>query len=285
MLSETVKNPEVRNTQIESSEEQRKINKKAEKTFTCTPEENVNATTEAEIMEWLYPLGFDPTNMTDSAIICGLNDDVDSWNTKIQALSKNPPQSLFSTDKLSEVDDPKGVLKSILSLDVLNRFQDPKCPPHELRLAVGDICYLYRTLSKKDGLVTNARVRILQIKTYSIRVQTIGAHPRSFFIPRIRFSVKLPWGKSYKLTRTQFPLRLAYAITINKSQGQEYKRVLFDIRNQPFQHGHAYVGLSRVQQHDGIAVYVCEQDIINDAPIINNVVYEELLSSIIQFDH
>jgi hypothetical protein len=250
------------------------------KTFTCTLQDTDNAITETRILEWLYPLGFDPANMTDSAIICGLNDDVDSWNTKIQSLSKNEKISLFSKDKLSEVDDPKGVLKSILSLDVLNRFQDPKCPPHELILAVGDICYLYRSLSKKDGLVTNARVRILQIKTYSIRVQTLGSHPKSFFIPRIRFTVKLPWGKSYKLTRYQFPLRLAYAITINKSQGQEYNRVLFDIRNQPFQHGHAYVGLSRVKEHHGIAVYVGEDDIINGTPIINNVVYEELLSSI-----
>ena len=143
-----------------------------------------------------------------------------------------------------------------------------------------DICYLYRTLSKKDGLVTNARVRIVDIKPYSIRIQTLDTHPRSFFIPRIRFTVKLPWGKSYKLTRTQFPLRLAYAISINKSQGQEYSKVLFDVRNQPFQHGHAYVGLSRVLHHFGIAVYARNDDIIDGDPVINNIVYEELLKGI-----
>ena len=86
-------------------------------------------------------------------------------------------------------------------------------------------------------------------------------------------------GKGYKINRTQFPLRLAYAISINKSQGQEYDRVVFDIRNQPFQHGHSYVALSRVTSGQGIALYVKEEDVIDNAPILNNVIYNELLRS------
>ena len=43
-------------------------------------------------------------------------------------------------------------------------------------------------------------------------------------IPRITFKFRLPYGQSYQLTRMQFPLRLAYAMTFNKSQSQLYKR-------------------------------------------------------------
>lgn len=62
------------------------------------------------------------------------------------------------------------------------------------------------------------------------------------------------------MCRTQFPLRLAYCITINKSQGQEYDRVILDLRNPPFAHGHLYVGLSRVKYHDKIAIIVNKVD-------------------------
>ena len=105
----------------------------------------------------------------------------------------------------------------------------------------------------------------------------LTAKPKSFSVPRIKFTVKLPRGKSYKLNRTQFLLRLAYAISINKSQGQEYEKVVFDICNQPFQHGHAYVGTSRVKSFSGIALYVKEEDLVEGAPVLSNVVYEELL--------
>ena len=39
-------------------------------------------------------------------------------------------------------------------------------------------------------------------------------------------------------------MRLAYAIILNKAQGQEGKSILFEARDPPFTMGHAYVGLS-----------------------------------------
>lgn len=80
------------------------------------------------------------------------------------------------------------------------------------------------------------------------------------------------------MCRTQFPLRLAYCITINKSQGQEYDNVLIDLRNQPFAHGHLYVALSRVKYYNNIAIMVNECDTRDNInPIVTNVVYPELL--------
>jgi hypothetical protein len=239
-----------------------------------------NLDTEDSILAWLYPNGFDPSQMSHVAIIASLNQEVDAWNTKIQKLNPNEIVSLKSRDCLADVDDPRDVLKSLLSVDLLNCYRDNQSPPHNLQLAVGDICYLYRTLSKKDGLVTNARVRILEIKRHSIRIQTLTKTPKSFSIPRVRFTVKLPWGKSYKLIRSQFPLRLAYAISINKSQGQEYDKVVFDIRNQPFQHGHSYVALSRVTSGQGVALYVKEDSDHEQVSVMNNVVYNELFEQI-----
>ena len=75
-------------------------------------------------------------------------------------------------------------------------------------------CIIYFSIFYR--LATNTRVRVIHISKYHIRVQTLGEHPTTHCIPRIRFKLTLPWGQSYKLLRTQFPLRLAYALTINK---------------------------------------------------------------------
>jgi ATP-dependent DNA helicase PIF1 len=64
----------------------------------------------------------------------------------------------------------------------------------------------------------------------------------------------------------QYPLRLAWAITIHKSQGQTYNKVLIDFHKGSFTSGQTYVALSRCKSLEGIQLQrkIEQSDIILD---------------------
>ena len=201
-------------------------------------------TDQAEALEWLFPNGFDSDTMHNKAILCSTNVMVDEWNTVIQAMNNNPTREYRSKDAVVDIDDPYGYIASMITESVMARFDVTGVPSHILSLKVNDICMVMRNLNRKEGLAKNLRVKIVRMDDHVIRVCTLNPeNPRYYNIPRIRFSVKLPFGRSIKIERRQFPLRLAYSMTFNKSQGQEFQMVLADIRNNPFTHGHLYVAL------------------------------------------
>ncbi|HME43128.1 MAG TPA: AAA family ATPase [Syntrophorhabdales bacterium] len=53
---------------------------------------------------------------------------------------------------------------------------------------------------------------------------------------------------------TQYPIRLAWAVTIHKSQGKTFERVVIDIGRGAFAHGQVYVALSRCTNFAGITL-------------------------------
>ena len=237
-------------------------------------------------LSWLYPNGFNIHDMQKTCILSSTNSSVDSWNEIIQKI--NPEQQIYhlpSHDYLCDVDDPFGYLACCLNEDVLNTFNANGVPKHILKLKINDICIVTRSL-KSGNISTNSRVRIIAISSHVIKAELLSDSNRIVLIPKIRFKFKLDYGESYQMMRCQFPLRLAYCMTYNKSQSQTFTRILLDVINEPFTHGHLYVAMSRITNCENIRLLITKDQLhcnpyceFEEMPIITNVVFHSVLLS------
>lgn len=102
-----------------------------------------------------------------------------------------------------------------------------------------------------------------------------GSHVgQEVLIPRIVLlhdETKLP----FTLRRRQFPIRLCYAMTINKSQGQSLKEVILYLPKPVFAHGQLYVALSRVTSKSGLKIIKAEDQ---QPQKVKNIVYKEIFN-------
>lgn len=127
----------------------------------------------------------------------------------------------------------------------------------ELKLKKGARVMFLRNDAGGDGRWVNGSVgvvtRIADTVWVELDDEEHEVHPAVWEQYRYRYdAAKKELTRDVVAEFVQFPLRLAWAVTIHKSQGKSYDRALIDLGRRAFAPGQSYVALSRLTALDGL---------------------------------
>ncbi|MDP3180568.1 MAG: AAA family ATPase, partial [Bacteroidota bacterium] len=147
----------------------------------------------------------------------------------------------------------------------------------ELELKVGaQVMFVKNDLSPEKRFYNGKIGKIISIGEDEIEVQCPG-EPETIEVEKVEWQ-----NSKYTLnettqeidedvigTFTQFPLKLAWAITIHKSQGLTFEKAIIDARAS-FAHGQVYVALSRCKTLEGLVLSssIADFSVKNDTTVI-----------------
>lgn len=122
--------------------------------------------------------------------------------------------------------------------------------PKELSLKIGSRVMLLWNLDVSEGLANGSLGTVLDLSANDVTVE--------FDVGKIKRVEKNTWEMLSPMdevlaSKTQIPLRLAYAVSVHKTQGMQFDYMEMDI-DRAFAPGQAYVALSRAKSLEGLRV-------------------------------
>ncbi|KAH9101192.1 hypothetical protein Ae201684P_007376 [Aphanomyces euteiches] len=178
--------------------------------------------------------------------------------TLLERLTSDGEMTYLSADSVAE----KGNSDSDaceFPIEFLNFIDINNFPSHKLHLKVGCPIILLRNLCTSEGMCNGTRLIVLELKTRCIKAQIMsGSHKNKIvYIPR---TTTIHDGEQnnypFELRRRQFPVQVAFAMTIHKAQGQTISHVGVYLPEPVFSHGQLYVAMSRAQAKGNIKFLV-----------------------------
>lgn len=186
--------------------------------------------------------------LSERAILGAKNKDVDNLNLSIQSEIDGQLHSYKSIDSIT---DPDEVVN--YPTEFLNSLDLPGMPPHNLQLKVGSVIIMLRNLNQ-PRLCNGTRLAVKKLMNNVIEATIIIGKFKGedVLIPRIPL---IPTDLPFQFRRLQFPVRLAFTMTINKSQGQSLEVCGINLEFPCFSHGQLYVACSRVGKPSALFVF------------------------------
>ena len=215
----------------------------------------------------------------DRTILSCKNDSVHDLNNEILSMFPGPSRLYTSADSVVLEDGAQDGFQP-LPVEFLNSITTSGLPLAHLKLKEGCPLMLLRNLDPSIGLCNGTRMRLIRMKCHVLECCILGCRFKGnkVFIPRISLEPSDQELPGFKLRRHQFPVWLAFAMTINKSQGQSVEHVGLDLCTPVFSHGQLYVALSHCTSGARIKVLFPSDQRENKTM---NIVYPEVLTGIL----
>lgn len=192
----------------------------------------------------------------------------------ITLTTHNYQSQALNETRLNQLQGKEYVFSAEIS-DDFPEYSYPTAP--ELKLKKGAQVMFVKNDISRDKLYFNGKIgKVIQINEDRVVVQCPG-ESQMITVERaewqnMKYSLN---AGSYEIEETvigtfvQLPLKLAWAITIHKSQGLTFDHVVIDA-HASFAHGQVYVALSRCRTLEGLVLStpIRNQSIINDHSVL-----------------
>lgn len=182
------------------------------------------------------------------AILAAKNIDVNEINLNIQFNVPGEATTYKSIDTVMEQEEAVNY-----PTEFLNSLDLPGLPTQVLKLKIGVPIILLRNINP-PRLCNGTRLTVKKLMNNVIEATILNGKFKGedVLLPRIPM---IPTDMPFEFKRLQFPIRLAFAMTINKAQGQSLQVCGLNLENPCFSHGQLYVACSRVGKPSDLFVY------------------------------
>jgi ATP-dependent DNA helicase PIF1 len=169
------------------------------------------------------------------------------------------------------------------NVDMANMYSASRFPEHEMKLFIGCPVMCLRALNQQVNNGDRGVVRSISMYRLGLFMLTGASKGSIVHLPRMRFT---PASSTMKIemTRLQFGVAIAFAITVSKSQSCGFQHVGIWLNDHLFAHGQLYLALSRIRVGiDGLytLLFASHNDIMRDCRGVfaRNIVYDEVLQA------
>ncbi|GAA0154282.1 DNA helicase [Lithospermum erythrorhizon] len=242
------------------------------------PYTNLEDSLEA-LISYVYPdmdlFESSPFEMMKRSILCPKNEFVDDINSKLIERLPGEEVKYISDDRARNVVDQGDYV------DYLNSLEPRGLPQHRLTLKKNSPVILLRNINPVEGLCNGTRLicKNLTPNLVGAVIATGQFKGKHVWIPRIPLEPN-PSDNKYLIpfVRRQIPLRLCFAMSINKAQGQTLDYVGLYLKQPVFTHGQLYVAISRAKTGNNVKVLILPPTPREPGTkYTTNVVYDEVL--------
>ena len=217
--------------------------------------------------------------MQERCILAATNNDVDQLNSQILGILPESCHIYLSSDTFQESNDHPDI-DNIHPPEILHGLTFLGLPNHEIHLKIGAPLVLSGNLDPHVGLCNGTRLIVEHLRSKVLEARIITGHSiwQKVLIPHIDWTPSSD-DTLFALKRRQFPIKLVFTMTINKSQGQTLNHVGVYLPRPVFSHEQFYVTVSCVTSPSELKFLICNKGNIPDN-VTKNVVYREIFNDV-----